>query len=264
MERQKQGGRGWGVGGGERFAPAGRLTFSNKTGAKRRTFPAPPPPSPHPLFLSLLLLLALTLAPTLSADIIDRIAVSVGDRVITTSDLDREIRVTAFLNGVKPDFSPANKRATADRMIEQKLVERELENGRYPTPQPADVLPALDDFKKRFYPKEADYQRALDEYGITDADVKAALLWQRTLLEFIEVRFRPSVQLSDQQVQEYFDKVVAPAAKAAHPDQPVSLDDYRAQIEQTLTGQREDEQMDTWLREAKRRTEIVVHQEALQ
>jgi hypothetical protein len=198
------------------------------------------------------------------AEIIDRIAASVARKVITTSDLDREIRVTAFLNGVKPDFSSAHKHATIDRMIEQKLVERELENGRYPTPQPADILPALEAFRKRFYPHDADYQRALAEYGITDDDVKRALLWQRTLLEFIEVRFRPGVQVTDQQIQDYFDKVVAPAARAAHPGQPVSLSDYRDQIEQTLAGQKEDADMDTWLREAKRRNEITIHNEALQ
>ena len=198
------------------------------------------------------------------AEIIDRIAVSVGDRIITSSDLDREIRVTAFLNGVKADFSAATKRTTAERMVEQKLVQRELESSRYPTPQADDILPALDEFKKSFYPNEGDYRRALSEYGITDQDVKGALLWQRTLLEFIEVRFRPSVQVTDQQIQDYFDKVVAPAARTAHPTAPVSLGDYRTQIEQTLTGQREDEEMDTWLRDARRRTEIVYHEEALQ
>ena len=38
------------------------------------------------------------------AVIIDRVAVSVGNRVITESDIVREIRVTAFLNGAEPDL----------------------------------------------------------------------------------------------------------------------------------------------------------------
>jgi hypothetical protein len=198
------------------------------------------------------------------AEIIDRIAVSVGDRVITTSDLDREIRVAAFLNGAKPDFGPASKRITADRMVEQKLVQKELESSRYPTPQPKDVLPALEDFKKRFYSNDGDFERALAEYGITEQEVRDALLWQRTLLEFVEVRFRSGVQVTDQQIQDYFDKVVAPAARVAHPSQPISLADYRDQIERTLTGQREDAEMDNWLKEARLRTEIVYHEEALQ
>ena len=71
----------------------------------------------------------------LRAEIIDRIAVSVGNQAITISDLDREIRVTAFLNRTPPDFSPAARRATADRMVEQRLILRELENSRYPSPR---------------------------------------------------------------------------------------------------------------------------------
>jgi peptidyl-prolyl cis-trans isomerase SurA len=198
------------------------------------------------------------------AEIIDRIAVSVGDRVITTSDVAQEIRVTAFLNGVKPDFSPQNKRSTADRMVEQTLVRQELETSRYPAPQLSDIEAPLDNFKKQYYPTDDSYRQALAEYGITDAQVKDELLWQRTLLEFVDVRFRPGVQVTDQEVQDYFNRVVVPAARAAHPNQPVALEDFRAQIEQTLAGQREDRDMETWLTQARRRTRIVYHDEAFQ
>jgi hypothetical protein len=206
----------------------------------------------------------LLVASLASAAIIDRIAASVGNQVITESDLLREIRVTAFLNGAKPDFSPAGKRATADRMVEQKLIRRELQNSRYPVPGPAQVEPVLDKFKREHFPDDAAYRSALREYGITGADLKDLLLWQRTLLEFIEVRFRPGVQISDEEIQDYFSKVVEPAARAAHPGQPVALEDYRAQIETTLAGRREDQQMDNWLNGVRRRTEIVFHDEVFQ
>jgi peptidyl-prolyl cis-trans isomerase SurA len=208
-----------------------------------------------------LLLAAASLA---RAVVIDRIAVSVGNQVITASDLDREIRVTAFLNGVKPDFSPQNKRATADRMVEQKLIRKELETSRYPTPSPAQIEPILAKFKQERFADDAAYRQSLRDYGITEQDVKAMLLWQRTLLLFVEVRFRPGVQVGDQEIQDYFTKVVEPAARAAHPGQPVALEDYRNQIEQTLAGEREDRQMDDWLKQARSRTEIVYHEEVLQ
>jgi hypothetical protein len=41
----------------------------------------------------------------------------------------------------------------------------------------------------------------------------------------------------------------------------VDLEDYRDQIETTLAGQRADKQMDTWLQEARKRLEIVYHDE---
>jgi peptidyl-prolyl cis-trans isomerase SurA len=205
----------------------------------------------------------LALAGAARGDIIDRIAVSVGTRVITSSDLDREIRVAAFLNGAKPDLSPAARRATAERMVEQKLIRRELETSRYPAPEPGEVEAPLREFKKQFA-GEDEYVRVLAANGIAAQDVKDELLWQRTLLLFIEVRFRPGVQVSDPEIQDYFDKVVAPAAKAAHPGQPVALEDYRNQIEKKLAGERVDQDMDTWLKQARRRTGVVYHEEAFQ
>jgi peptidyl-prolyl cis-trans isomerase SurA len=195
------------------------------------------------------------------ATIIDRIAVSVGNRVITTSDIEREIRVNSFLDGTQPDLTPAGRRATAEKMVEQALIRRELETSRYPLPGPAEIEPVLADFKAKNYPDAAQYQAALAQYGITEQEVKDELLWQRTLLRFIQIRFRPGVQVSDDDIQKYFDQNVAPAARAAHPGQPVVLEDYRAGIEEKLTGDRVDQEMNNWLEGARTRNEIVFHEE---
>jgi peptidyl-prolyl cis-trans isomerase SurA len=196
-------------------------------------------------------------------EIIDRIAASVGNRVITASDLDRQIRVAAFQDGVKADFSAAHKKATADAMIEQKLIESELANSRYPLPDPAELIPAIEQFKKEHFKDDAEYRAALKSYGIREEDFKELLLWQRTLLLFIQVRFETGVQLTAGDVEDFFSKTVKPAAEAAHPGQAVTLEDFRDQIERKLTGQKADEQMDIWLREVRRRTNVVVHEEVL-
>jgi peptidyl-prolyl cis-trans isomerase SurA len=206
----------------------------------------------------------LSFALLLPAEIIDRIAVSAGNQAITTSDLDREIRVTTFLNRTQPDFSPAARRSTAERMVEQRLIQRELENSRYPAPAASEIDPILDKFKKDNFPTGEEYQRALADRGITEQDVKGELLWQRQLLLFIDVRFRPGVQVSDQDIADYFTKVVEPAARAAHPDEPVTLDDYRQQIEEKLAGERVDEQMNAWLNNGRNRAQVVFHPEAFQ
>lgn len=210
------------------------------------------------------LLAAATLAAVAHAEIIDRIAVSVGNSVITASALDREVRVIALLNSMPPDFTPASKRATAERLIEQKLIRREIELSRYPTPDAATVEPVLEESRKTRFKSDDDFRRALAEYGITEQDVKDHLLWQLTLLRFIEVRFRPGIQATDQDIRDYFEKVVKQAAQAAHPGEPVTLDDYRDKIEEALTGQRADRELDNWLKETRKRTEIVFHEELFQ
>ncbi len=239
-----------------RLATAQRAGTS--AGTARKSACATPGPGTAGRWWVLALLAVAVLA---RGEIIDRIAVSVGNRVIAESDLDREIRVAAFLDGVKPDFSPAGKRATAERMVEQVLIRRELETSRYPVPSAAEVAPVLAAFQKERFPNDGEYQRALADYGIADQDVKDLLLWQRTLLLFIEVRFQSGVQVTGPDIQDYFDKVVKPAAEAAHPGQPIGLEDYRDRIEQTIAGQRADLEMNTWLKEARNRTEIVFHEE---
>jgi hypothetical protein len=210
------------------------------------------------------LLLVSAFAACACAEIIDRIAVSVGNNVITTSDVDREIRVTAFQAGVKPDLSPANRRATAQRMVEQKLIRREMDLSHYPLPQVSEAEPLLQQLRATRYPDDAGFRQTLADYDITEQDVKDELIWELTLLRFIEVRFRPGVRVSNEEIQEYFDKQVKPAAEAAHPGQPITLEDYRSQIENKLAGQRTDTEMDKWLQEARKRTEIVFHEEAFQ
>uniref|UniRef100_Q02B20 SurA domain n=1 Tax=Solibacter usitatus (strain Ellin6076) TaxID=234267 RepID=Q02B20_SOLUE len=203
------------------------------------------------------------LAMAVRGEIIDRIAVSVGTRVITQSDLDRAIRVAAFQDGVKLDFSAARKKAVAQALIEQKLVQIELESSRYPLPDPAEISPAIEQFKKEHFKDDAAYRAALAAYGITEQDFRDMLLWQRTLLLFVQMRFETGAPVTESEVQAYFEKNVRPQAEAAHPGQPVLLEDFRGQIEQAISGQRADQQVDTWLKEVRRRTHIVIHEEVL-
>jgi hypothetical protein len=210
------------------------------------------------------LLLAAAVMQVARAEIIDRIAVSVGTQVITTSDLERQIRVAAFLSGTKPDFSAAAKRAVVEGMIEQKLIRGELESTRYPAPSPEETGPLLDKFKREHFKSDEEFQKSLSEYGITEQDLKDELLWERTMLFFVEDRFRPGVQVTDEDVRDYFEKVVAPGARAAQPGTEPNLDDYRQRIIDTLTGERSNAELDRWLKEARNRTNIVYHPETLQ
>ena len=202
------------------------------------------------------------LAGIARAEIIDRIAVSVGNQVITTSDIDREIRVVAFQQHVPANFSPVSRRAAADRLVEQRLIGREIENSRYPAPADSEVEQKIAQIRKDIYPTDEEYRQALAQYGITADDFKAELVRQRTMILFTDVRFRPGIQVSEAEIEDYFHKTVEPAARAAHPGQPLSIEEYHDTIEETLTGQRVDQQLDTWLQQARQRVDVVYHEEA--
>src|SRR3954463_5938517 len=65
------------------------------------------------------------------AAVVDRTAVTVGNKVITESEILRRIRLTAFQQGLQPDFSDASRRLAVQRLIDLKLVEREMDLGHY-------------------------------------------------------------------------------------------------------------------------------------
>jgi hypothetical protein len=211
-----------------------------------------------------LLFLVVFLLPPLRAEIIDRIAVSVDSQVITESEVIREIRLTAFLNGEPLDFSPQAKRKAADRLIEQKLIRKEIELGRYAQPSPEEMELMLKQIQAQRFPAAEQYHQALDKYGVSDDELRTHLLWQLTLLRFIGVRFRPAVQVTDEEMHQYFDQHLGEMEKRAAPGKTVSFDDARDQIEQILTGQLVDKELNDWLAETQKRTRVEFHPEAFQ
>jgi len=198
------------------------------------------------------------------ADIIDRIAVTLDSQVITESEVLLEIRLTAFQNGTPPDFKPEAKRQAAGRLIEQKLIRKEIEVGRYVQPNSADVDPMLKQIEAQRFHSPEDFRHGLETYRVSVEDLKAHLLWQLALLRFIDVRFRPGIQITEQDIQQYFDQKLPELEKQAGPEQKIHLDDLRDKIQDALTDERVDQQLNDWLTETRKHMRIEFHPEAFQ
>jgi hypothetical protein len=189
------------------------------------------------------------------AEIIDRIAVVVGDRVITESEIQREIRLTALLNGAALDFSPAAKRATAERLVEQRLIQEENDISLYPPPPDDAVEQALKQTQESFG-STAKYRAELLRAGVTEEELRAHLLRQLVTLRFLDLRFRPGVQVPEEEMTDYFQRSIAPQLKKNHPNREFSPADFRDQIEQALIADRVDKAADEWLKDARSRTRV--------
>jgi hypothetical protein len=198
----------------------------------------------------------------LSADIIDRIAITVGNQVITDSQIDDEIRITAFLNRDKADLSAAGKKIAAARLIEQALIRREMDLSHYPLPEPADAAKSLESVKS-MYSSAKEFQDALQSYAITDDDLVRRLLWQLTLLRFIDYRFRPGIQIPPSDVQAYYRQQVFEWQQKGIKPIP-TLDESRDRIEEILTEKRIDQALDQWLEESRKQVMIRYLDPALQ
>jgi hypothetical protein len=114
------------------------------------------------------------------------------------------------------------------------------------------------------FPSPGEFRRALEKYGVSEENLRAHLLWQLTLLRFIDIRFRPGIQITDQDIKQYFDQKLPELEKQAGPEKKIRLDDLRDKILEALTDERVDQQLNDWLAETRRHMRIEFHPEAFE
>ena len=198
---------------------------------------------------------------TASAAIVDRTAVTVGNRVITESEILRRIRLQAFQAGEFPVINDKTRREAAQRLIDLKLVDREMELGHYSRTAPERAKALVDAFTAEHFQSRPEAQRiALAGLQLTPGNLQAEFAEQAGFLSFTSLRFKPAVDIPEQAIEEYFNTHFAPK-----PGEPaVKLADVRSGIEQTLIAGKTDEALDAWLKDQRERTHIVYLEKELE
>ena len=195
------------------------------------------------------LLLALTLAATVQGVVLDRIAASVGKQLILESEVLRSLRVEAFLDHHDPDLSGESKRREAERMVDQLLMLREATENRVVLPNEEDGERLLADQRRQFG-SAAEYQAALARYQITEADVRNHLLLGFRMLRFTDLRFRPEVQVSEDELSDFYQILAAGWRRNQNGTVP-SFEESRGQVQQLLMEQKATQKLDAWLASAR-------------
>ncbi len=159
--------------------------------------------------------------------IVDRTAIVVGKRVVKDSDIQRDLRITSFLNGQQPDFGVASRKSAAARLIDQELIREQIRSGRYPVALETEADQLLAQTKKDRFASEAQYHRELMQLSISENDLKDALL------------------------------------SKAHPDAK-SAGDLRQEVEQLIAGERINKLLDEWLGQSRKEIRIDYLEKSLQ
>jgi hypothetical protein len=147
--------------------------------------------------------------------------------------------------------------------VAQLLVAREMQLSHYLPPQPMEVDQYLDQLRKSFASTMA-FQQALHDYRITEPILKQHLANQLATLNFIEVRFRPNLDVPDSEVESFYTREMA-TWRTDHPGiAPPSFDAARPAILKTLTEEHTNQILDTWLEEARKQVNIIYLDKSLQ
>ena len=193
--------------------------------------------------------------------VIDRIAVRVDNAIIKDSDIDRNIRVTEFLNNQPLNMNNEARREASKRLIEQAFIRQEVQLGDYPQATWEEADKQLDQLKKDRYKTQAAMQAAIHRYGLVEPDLRFEFRSQLTVLRFIDLRFKPAVLVTDEEIQKYYHEHRT-ALIRANPGKN-SLDDLRDQIRDILAGEKVNEQFFTWLDDQHKSHKIQFYEESL-
>ncbi len=176
------------------------------------------------------------------AEVIDRMAVIVGRHVIKTSDILRDLRVTEFLNREPLELGADAKKKSAERLIDQEIIRQEIVTGGYRRPSDEDGSAFEKQLEKdRFHASGAEMRATLTKYGLTEQQLREQLLWQLTVLRFIDQRFRAGVLVTDDDVKNYYEQ------HRNQDPQANSLEALQPKIRSTLEGERINELFNAWL-----------------
>lgn len=206
-----------------------------------------------------LLTAVLLLSTGAFGEVIDRVAVAVDSQVVTDSAVRRLIRLNAYLERVPMDFTPQARRQAAERLVNQALIQKEMTLIRYPLPDVPEAAKQVQEIRDSRHQNEGAFHAELSRYSFTEEDLQEEIIWQLTLMRFIDFRFRPGVQVTDEEIKKYYDEELKPNATGA--DDP---EEVRAGIIRVLTARKLNESLSQWLDQMRASTRIRFFPEAFE
>lgn len=194
-------------------------------------------------------LLLLTMQHVTAQEVVDRIVARVENDIILLSDIQELRRYQEFLDGKSETDAQL-----LDRLIDQWIVRTEADVARFPPPSDPDIERGLERLKRSFASPE-EYEERKTKSALNDAEIRRITASQLYLSNYLDSRFRPSVQIDEKQIQDFYQNSVVPRAKARG-QEPPTLDAARDAIQEVLVQQGINEQADRWLKESRGRLHV--------
>lgn len=180
---------------------------------------------------------------------VDGIAARIEGDIITESEVRELAALQQLANG-----KPKPRDEIISELADQWVVRQEAAATRYQEPSQADVNRSYEQLVKNFA-SQADFEAHLATVGLSDTAVRRLLRDQLYLSRFLDYRFRPTVQISDQQIQDYYDNELVPELKKQDEAVP-PLDAVDDKIREVLIQRAIDDRAAKWLDETRSRLNI--------
>lgn len=182
-------------------------------------------------------------------EVVDGIAARVDTDIILISDVRELARYQDFVDGKAESDS-----VILDRLIDQWIVRSEAKAALFPQPSDEEVKRSLERLKRSFSSPE-EFEEREKQAGLTDEDVLRMLKAQLYLSNYLDSRFRASIQIEEKDIEEFYKNRVVPRAESRG-QTPPPLERARGFIQEALVQRAINEQADRWLRESRTRVRV--------
>jgi len=186
---------------------------------------------------------------SVAQELVDRIAARVENDIILLSDVRTLGRYQMLVDG-----KSENESQLLERLIDQWVVQNEADASRFPRPTEAEIDQGVAALKKSF-PSLQEYEERRKQSGLSEVQVRDKIATQMHLTNYLDSRFRPSVQVNAKAIEDFYNSAVLPRAKARG-QEPPSLEASRDVIQEALIQQSIDAQADRWLKESRSRIHV--------
>jgi len=203
------------------------------------------------LILSLLLAALMAGQAVLSQEVIDRVAARVDNDIILFSDVRALARYQLFIDGKSESDTQI-----LDRLIDQWIVRNEANAARYPQPSEEEVQRSLARLERSFS-SPVEFAERRRQSRLSGEEVLAMVKSQLYLRNYLDTRFRSSIQIEEKDVEEFYKERVVPRAEARG-QTPPALAAARDFIQEALVQRAIDEQADRWLKESRSRIRVEI------
>ena len=182
-------------------------------------------------------------------EILDRIVARVENEIILLSDVQALDRYQQLVDG-----KPETQGQILDRLIDQWIVRTEADVAHFPHPSDADMERGVSRLRESFASAE-EFEARKKQSGLDDSEIRRIVGSQLYLSNYLDSRFRPSVQIDAKAIEDFYQKAVLPVAKTRG-QEPPTLEAARDSIQEALVQQGINEQADRWLKESRLRLHI--------
>jgi hypothetical protein len=181
--------------------------------------------------------------------VLDRMVARVENDIILLSDVRELGRYQQFVDG-----KAESDKEILDRLIDQWIVRNEAKAALFPQPSEEDIDRSLRRLKRSFSSPEA-FEERKKQSGLTDEDILRMLKSQLYLSNYLDTRFRPSIQIDEPAIEDYYKTRVVPRAESRG-QTPPTIEAAHDFIQEALVQRAINVQADKWLKESRTRVRV--------